>query len=258
MSSRREILKVLVGSHAHGLATPESDYDYRGVYVVPTSKILSLTAGKIKGSHWVEGEDQDATSYEIGHFLNLALRCNPTILEVFRGTPCLTGSTTESLDPLGHSLQMLFPYVWNPKDVANAFTGYSLNQRKKLLDDHMGRRWKYATAYIRVLLQAVELLTTGTFNLHVQDCYEGSIKRLSGFAPFLSMGMVVQSSIPGSWSSFLRAVKQGLVPMGIIIDVAEELRKSVRSLADEGPFRDHSASPEKIDEFLLQVRKENW
>mgnify|MGYP001501964861 CR=1 FL=1 len=41
------ILKVLVGSRAHGLSTETSDYDYRGVFVQPTETILSL-GGKVQ------------------------------------------------------------------------------------------------------------------------------------------------------------------------------------------------------------------
>ena len=46
-----EILKVLVGSRAHGLADEDSDYDYRGVYVNATTDILSI-GHKYKGNHW--------------------------------------------------------------------------------------------------------------------------------------------------------------------------------------------------------------
>ena len=48
------LLKVIVGSRAHGLAGPESDYDYRGVFLHPTSHILSIGA-KPKQTDWVEG-----------------------------------------------------------------------------------------------------------------------------------------------------------------------------------------------------------
>jgi predicted nucleotidyltransferase len=34
------ILKVLVGSRAHGLANEQSDYDSRSVYVTSTKEIL--------------------------------------------------------------------------------------------------------------------------------------------------------------------------------------------------------------------------
>ena len=229
-----EILKVLVGSHAHGLATEDSDVDYRGVYVTPTSQILSLHAGKMKGTHWVEGENEDATSYELGHFLFLALKCNPSILEVFRAT-----STTWY--PIGVELRALFPYVWTPKGVAAAFGGYSLNQRKKCLDNHLGRRWKFAVAYIRVLIQGIQLLTEGTFSLRVPDTVPDY--------PITAIG-----HLPG----YLKAVKRGAVSMGEIIDVAEHLRDQLNSLANTGPFIEHHPDVDRVNAFLLKVRKENW
>ncbi|KKK77684.1 hypothetical protein LCGC14_2851130, partial [marine sediment metagenome] len=60
-----QILKVLVGSHAHGLATPESDRDYRGVFVTPTSDLLRIGVGKPKGHHWAEGGTEDDTALVI-------------------------------------------------------------------------------------------------------------------------------------------------------------------------------------------------
>ena len=122
---KKVILKVLVGSQAHGLADKNSDYDYRAVYVLPTSKILSLNY-KFKGNDWIEGKE-DNTAYEIGHFLKLATKCNPTILEVFKA-PVMKSNED------GDKLKKLFPYVWNPQDTYNAFMGYGFNQRKKFLD----------------------------------------------------------------------------------------------------------------------------
>ena len=75
-----QILKVLVGSRAHGLARPDSDYDYCGVYVTPTRELLSLRH-KPKDKTWVEGAREDDTSYEVGHFLREATRSSPAMLE---------------------------------------------------------------------------------------------------------------------------------------------------------------------------------
>ena len=159
------ILKVIVGSRAHGLAGPESDYDYRGVFLHPTSHILSIGA-KPKQTDWVEGvplpegvEDTargkvDDTAWELGHFLNLATHCNPTILEVF-------AAPVEIATEDGERMRALFPYIWHPQGVKDAFVGYGLNQRKKFLDGKDARPAKYATAFLRVLYQAHALLTEG-------------------------------------------------------------------------------------------------
>src|ERR1035437_2558917 len=115
-----EILKVIVGSQAHGLATDESDWDYRGVFVVPTVEILKI-GGNIKNTNWIEG-DVDSTRWEIGHFLNMAVHCNPTVLETFLAPKVDINAanwTDENVIDWGEELRKLFPYVWNSNDVKN-------------------------------------------------------------------------------------------------------------------------------------------
>lgn len=158
--SEHQILKVLVGSRAHGLHTEASDYDYRGVFVVPLKEVFKV-GEKIHDTNWIEG-DEDNTSWEIGHFLKMATQCNPTILEVF-AAPMITETEW------GNKLCALFPYVWDPKRVFDAFTGYGVNQRKKMLEDKDKRAAKYAVAYLRTLIQASELLATGVLRVNFSD-----------------------------------------------------------------------------------------
>src|SRR4051794_3922165 len=117
-----QILRTIVGSTAHGLANENSDIDYRGVFVVPTSELLGI-GGTTQQTSWIEGQTDD-TSWEIGKFLLMATKCNPTVLEV------LLAPAVEDASFLlgwGREMQSLFPYVWNSVDVKNAFIGYGLN-----------------------------------------------------------------------------------------------------------------------------------
>lgn len=222
-----EILKVLVGSHAHGLETPESDYDYRGVFVAPTSEILMLGA-KPKTSVWIEGEE-DNTSWEIGHFLHLATHCNPTILETFLA-PRVGPERGQSVFDLGDELRALFPYVWNSKGVMDAFIGYGLNQRKKFLEDKDKRPNKYAAAYLRSLYNAYELLTTGTFTVRIAD---------------LPIGETVRSYKMGNYGG-----------KGDVINLCIEWENKVRAAYSQNPNKETDMG--KVNEFLLRVRRENW
>lgn len=113
------ILKSLVGSRAHNLHNDDSDHDFRGVFLVPTKELLKLNAPKVQ-TNWSEDKTEDSTAWELGHFLFLATKCNPTILEVFLAPKELT---TE----LGNSLVKQFPRVWNSKGVMDAFIGYGYN-----------------------------------------------------------------------------------------------------------------------------------
>lgn len=218
------ILQVLVGSRAHELNTEVSDYDYRGVFVQPTREILSL-GGKIKTTSWIEGRDvkeagkkEDDTAWEIGHFLSLALHCNPSILEVF--TSPIVSATDE-----GKELRELFRYVWNPKGVRDAFIGYGINQRKKMLEERLNRPEKYAVAYLRVLLQAETLLS--------KEALLSSMK----FHP--------------EYGS-LQLFRNGLATTGQVIDKCREWQARVEDLAE---VCKHEPDPEKVNDFLLRVRE---
>jgi predicted nucleotidyltransferase len=74
------IMEGLVGSHLYGFATPESDFDYKGVYVAPTEEVLSLKKPK-EHIVWVDG-DKEGTRYEVEKFMRLAAQANPSILEL--------------------------------------------------------------------------------------------------------------------------------------------------------------------------------
>lgn len=226
----QEILKVLVGSHAHGLATETSDYDFRGVFVQPTSEILKLGSVK-KHTSWNEGAIDD-TSWELGHFLEMATKSNPTVLETFLAP--VVNPDPEMARPFGmpfpaDELRALFPHVWNSNDVVNAFVGYSHNQRKKFLDKKDDRAPKYAAAAARTLYNAHELLTTGTFTIRIADTPVGET---------------------------VRRFKAGDYTVGEVMQHIEEWENKVKAAFKE--CTPHETNLEAVNEFLLKVRKANW
>lgn len=218
----KQILKVLVGSRAHGLDTPESDYDYRGVMVMPTSEYVAIRHKDSEGNvSWIEGKE-DQSIYEIKHFLNLAAHSNPSILEVFV-SPVIE-STME-----GDALRALFPFIWSSNDVLNAFIGYGLNQQKKMLDNKDNRWHKYGCAYGRILLLAEELLSKGTMTVRLE---EGDNKKI------------------------LLGIKNKEYSTGFIIDWCEKLTANVKKAYDANPNK--QTNYDYINQFLLNVRKNNW
>jgi predicted nucleotidyltransferase len=88
---------VLHGSHAYGLATPESDEDWRGVYQLPNDAFLGLDTPQ---RTWSGYGGQDAVAWELGHFVHLLLKGNPNIIEMLWIDPehvYLTSPVIESL-----------------------------------------------------------------------------------------------------------------------------------------------------------------
>jgi hypothetical protein len=245
-----EVLKTLVGSHAHGLQSPTSDYDYRGVYLYHTSDLLRVDAPAYKGTHWVEGEDTDNTAYEIAHFLHLSTKSNPSILEVYK-SPVVFSLEIDGWK-VGEELLSLFPYVWSSEYVRNAFRGYSHNQHKKMFDPKVEyrRRSKYGVAHLRVLLLAIELLQTGDMHVDVQDDY-------SDFGLSLAEAGIVKSAVyNGSWRRFLLDIKQDNVSVGHIVNTAEYLSQNVDLAYEHNPSKQSDLEP--INDFLLRTRKAFW
>lgn len=220
----KTILKVLVGSRAHGLADDDSDYDFRGVFVSPTKSFFTLKPFGLppKTTSWIEGGEDD-TSYEIGHFLNLACTSNPSVLEVFHA-PVI------EFDDIGWGaiLKSYFKYVWTPKLVAESCIGYGLNQRKKFLDGKDNRPAKYAVSYLRVLLQGFHLLRDHEFVIDFsKNEYFDRLKR---------------------W-------RRGEFTKGEVIDVCalyeENLRRLVSSCSQQPDFS-------KVQELLYEIREDFW
>lgn len=218
----KQVLRVLVGSKAHGLSTIASDYDYRGVFIEPTINLLKLYEKPVS-TRWAEGEE-DNISYEIGHVLKLAVRSNPSILEVFCAP--IIESTSEGL-----LLRDLFPYVWSSKGVLDAFVGYSHNQQKKMMDDKYEsreRKWKYAVAYARVLIQAQHLLRDG----------------------------ILPVEMPIEWINPLRNIKEGAWSTGKVIDFCNSLKTVVYQEYERNPNK--QSDIECINAFLLDIRQKFW
>ena len=72
------IFRGIAGSRAYGTATPESDTDIRGVFVVPSAEYVRLTPPPRQ----VSDERNDRTYYSLLRFCELASEANPTALEM--------------------------------------------------------------------------------------------------------------------------------------------------------------------------------
>lgn len=75
--NRHLLLKCISGSRAYGLNTPQSDTDYKGIFVSPKPVFY--------GSHYTDqiaNETNDIVYYEWKKFMDLLGKNNPTILEL--------------------------------------------------------------------------------------------------------------------------------------------------------------------------------
>jgi predicted nucleotidyltransferase len=163
------ILKALVGSHLYGLDNEESDFDYNGIFVEPTSSVLSLR--KLNPTYVTH--NPDCTLHEVEKFMLLAAKGNPTVLELLFCPSYVT------LEHEGRLLLTNREYFLSDA-VRNSFGGYAYQQAVKLqkresegrigFNPAVTKRYaKHARHCFRLLRQGKELLETGTLNPVLPD-----------------------------------------------------------------------------------------
>ncbi len=162
----RIILQAVTGSTASGLATPDSDIDTLGVYVAPTESILGISHVRETVVH----SAPDCTTHEVGKFIGLASKCNPTILELLFLDDYLVQTAEGKM--LVDNRQ-----VFLSDNVVNTYGGYAMQQLDKLHKRSDGtfssqtrnRTAKHARHCLRLLQQGYELRTTGTLTVRVSN-----------------------------------------------------------------------------------------
>src|SRR5262249_2709165 len=129
------IYRCVVGSRAYGLSGEGSDTDRRGFFLPPADLHWSLQGVPEQ----LESPATEECYWELGKFLELALRANPNVLE------CLYTPLVEHATPLALELRAQRA-AFLSKLVYQTFNGYVLSQFKKLEQDLRSRgaiRWKH-------------------------------------------------------------------------------------------------------------------
>ena len=78
LTDQQTIFSCIAGSHAYGTQHAESDVDMRGIFMLPARQHLSLT----QAPKQISDATNDVTYYELRRYFELALACNPNIIEL--------------------------------------------------------------------------------------------------------------------------------------------------------------------------------
>ena len=156
-------LRVVTGSRAFGLSTPESDEDRRGIYLPPATWHWSLTKPPEQVESIVDGID--TIDWEIEKYLTQALKGNPTILETLWSPQVLFANV------LGEELISLRRCFLSRRLIAT-YSGYSQNQfhlmeRKARAGEPF--RVKHAMHLIRLLHSGLHAARTGEILVDVGE-----------------------------------------------------------------------------------------
>lgn len=172
----RLVYLVEAGSHAYGTNTPTSDHDERGIVVPPLRHYLGLNRWE---QDVTQADGVDRTIFSLQRAVNLALGCNPNMIELFfvRPESVIRGMDFyEEVKGIRHAMLS--------KQAHKTFGGYAIGQLYRLthhksehgqhggLVEKYGYDTKNALHLVRLFRMGCELLETGEVNVYRSDAEE--------------------------------------------------------------------------------------
>lgn len=166
-----EVLRGVVGSHAYGLATADSDVDRMSVALAPSEEFLGFHPPTASSGTRVQHEPEDHVIHELGKYLTLALKSNPSILEL------LWLPQYELITPVGEDLVRMRDLFPSRELVKSTYLGYAFQQFTRLKargdgtfsSDTRNRSLKHARHLLRLVQQGLQLYKTGEITVRVHD-----------------------------------------------------------------------------------------
>ena len=149
------VFVTISGAHLYGFPSPDSDYDLRGVHVLPVAEIVGLDLGRetieVSGVH--NGLEMDLVTHDARKFFQLMLKKNGYVLEQLY-SPLVVRTTPEheELKEIGRACIT--------KHHAHHYIGFADTQWK-LFEKENPRRVKPLLYVYRVLLTGIYLMQTG-------------------------------------------------------------------------------------------------
>jgi uncharacterized protein len=149
------VFATISGAHLYGFPSPDSDYDIRGVHVLPVKEIVGLKTGPetLDTTAIRDGVEMDVVTQELKKFMLLMLKRNGYVLEqLFSPLVAYTTPEHAELKDLGRKCITRYHN--------HHYLGFADNQWKLFLKEEP-RRVKPLLYVFRVLLTGIHLMRTG-------------------------------------------------------------------------------------------------
>ena len=157
---------TISGAHLYGFPSPDSDYDLRGVHVLPIREVVGLNTGPetLEVAEMREGLELDLVTHDVKKFFTLLLRKNGYVLEQLY-SPLIVLSTPE------HEELKAIARGCITRHHAHHYLGFAETQWRLFHKEHP-RRVKPLLYVFRVLLTGIHLMRTGVVEANLLSLNE--------------------------------------------------------------------------------------
>ena len=149
------VFATISGAHLYGFPSPDSDFDLRGVHLLPLKTVVSLDQGQqtVEKEGIYDGLEIDLVTHDAAKFFGLMLKRNGYVLEQLL-SPLVVFTTPEH-----EELKAIAPDCIT-RHHAHHYLGFAATQWK-LFEKETPPRVKPLLYTFRVLLTGIHLMKTG-------------------------------------------------------------------------------------------------
>lgn len=183
------LFATISGAHLYGFPSPDSDYDLRGVHILPVRDVIGLETGRetIEISEICDGLEIDLVTHDVKKFFGLLLKKNGYVMEqLFSPLVLRTSPEHEELKEIAKDCLT--------RHHSHHYIGFAETQWK-LFDKECPRRVKPLLYVYRVLLTGIHLMRSSEI--------EANLVRLNEVFKLPYIGELIARKLSGPEKSLL-------------------------------------------------------
>lgn len=229
------LFATISGAHLYGFPSPDSDYDIRGVHILPLPEVIGLDAGRetVEVSEVRDGLEIDLVTHDARKFFSLLLKNNGYVLEQLY-SPLIVHAT-----PWHEELRKIARGCIT-RDHAHHYIGFSETQWR-LFEKEQPRRIKPLLYTFRVLLTGIHLMRTGEV--------EANLVRLNQEAKLTYIDNLVAMKTAGAEQSVLSDAD-----LSFYLSEYDRLRYELEEAFEKSLLPERLSCRAALNDLLIRVR----
>jgi predicted nucleotidyltransferase len=229
------LFATISGAHLYGFASPDSDFDLRGVHLLPLERVVGIETGPetIEKSGVYDGLEIDLVTHDAKKFFGLMLKKNGYVMEQVL-SPLVVHTTPEHEELKAIAVNCL------TRHHAHHYLGFAKTQWR-LFQSEQPPRVKPLLYVYRVLLTGIHLMRTGEI--------EANLVRLNEEARLPYVPDLIERKRSGS-------EKERLVEADLRFHQGEyeRLRRELQQAFEMSRLPDVPRSGEALHALLVRLR----
>ena len=229
------VFVTISGAHLYGFPSPDSDFDLRGVHLLPLKEVVGLKVGRetVEKSGVEDGIEIDLVTHDARKFFGLLLKKNGYVLEqVF--SPLVIHTTPE------HEELKQIAATCVTRHHAHHYLGFAATQWK-LFQKESPPRVKPLLYVYRVLLTGIHLMRTGEI--------EANLRHLNEWAKLPFIDDLIERKLAGPEDSQLQQAD-----LSFHESEYQRLMAELESASQESHLPEVSGANAALDDLLIRLR----